>query len=196
MILGLGAGWNRPEYEAFGFPYDHRVSRFKEALTIIHALLREGSIDFEGSYYQLRDMELIPRARPDIPLMVGSNGPRMLRIAAPFVDMWNTWHVWFDNRPEQIEPLIDELEEACRDVGRDPSEIVKTAALYVQLSRGEGRVAGSEDRPRVEPIPVEGAGDAVVELEERGIDHIQVVLDPIDASGVEELASRLRVPRG
>lgn len=191
LILGLGAGWNKPEYEAYGFPYDHRVSRFKEALTIIHALLREGSIDFDGSYYTLREMELVPRARPGIPLMVGSNGSRMLRIAAPFVDMWNTWHVWYDNRPEQISPLIDELEAACRDVGRDPSEIVKTAALYVQLSRGSGRVAGSGDRPAVEPIPVDGVADAVAELETHGITHVQIVLDPIDAAGVEELTSKL-----
>lgn len=191
LILGLGAGWNRAEYDAYGFAYDHRVSRFEEALTIIHTLIRDGSIDFDGDYYELREMELLPRARADLPLMVGSNGPRMLRIAAPHVDMWNTWHVWFDNRPDRIGPLIAELEAACRDVGRDPSEIVKTAAVYVQMRRGTGRVAGSEDRPDVEPIPAAEALSALEELEERGIDHVQVVLDPIDATAVEELASAL-----
>ena len=191
LILGLGAGWNRPEYEAYGFPYDHRVSRFKEALTIIHTLIREGYIDFDGVYYTLREMELLPRPRPGIPLMVGSNGPRMLRIAAPFVDMWNTWHVWYENRPAEIAELIEQLESACRDVGRDPSEIVKTAALYIQLGRGSGRVAGSEDRPTVHPIPVEGASEALAELEDHGVKHVQIVLDPIDAAGVEELASQL-----
>lgn len=191
LILGLGAGWNRAEYDAYGFAYDHRVSRFEEALTIIHTLIRDGSIDFDGDYYELREMELLPRARADLPLMVGSNGPRMLRIAAPHVDMWNTWHVWFDNRPDRIGPLIAELETACRDVGRDPSEIVKTAAVYVQMRRGTGRVAGSEDRPDVEPIPAAEALSALEELEERGIDHVQVVLDPIDATAVEELASAL-----
>jgi len=191
LILGLGAGWNKAEYEAFGFPYDHRVSRFKEALTIIHTLIREGFIDFDGVYYTLREMELLPRPRPGIPLMIGSNGPRMLRIAAPFVDMWNTWHVWFDNRPEEIGTLIDDLQMACRDVGRDPAEIVKTAALYIQLSRGSGRMAGSEDRPKVEPIPVDRVSEALEELEEHGIKHVQIVLDPIDAAGVEELASKL-----
>ena len=49
LILGLGAGWNEVEYRAYGFPYDHRVSRFEEAFTIIRTLLREGDIDFEGS---------------------------------------------------------------------------------------------------------------------------------------------------
>lgn len=195
LILGLGAGWNKAEYEAFGFPYDHRVSRFEEALTIIHTLIRDGSIDYEGVYYTLRDMELLPRPRPGIPLMIGSNGPRMLRIAAPLVDMWNTWHVWFDNRPEEIGPLIRDLEAACRDSGRDPSEIVKTAAIYVQLSRGTGRVAGSEDRPTVQPIPIEEAPEALAQLENHGVTHVQIVLDPIDAAGVEELASKLGTAR-
>ena len=42
LILGLGAGWNEREYRAFGFPYDHRVSRFEEAFTVIRTLLRDG----------------------------------------------------------------------------------------------------------------------------------------------------------
>jgi alkanesulfonate monooxygenase SsuD/methylene tetrahydromethanopterin reductase-like flavin-dependent oxidoreductase (luciferase family) len=56
LILGLGAGWNEAEYHAIGSPFDHRVSRFEEAFTIIRTLLREGHIDFEGTYYQARDV--------------------------------------------------------------------------------------------------------------------------------------------
>ncbi len=190
LILGLGAGWNKAEYEAFGFPYDNRVSRFEEALIIISTLVREGAIDFSGQFYELRDMELLPPARPDMKLMVGSNGPRMLRIAAPHVDMWNSWHVWFGNHPSGLVPLMAELEAACADVGRDPGEIEKTAAVYVQLSRGEGRVAGSEDRPKAEPIhgSHEEIARGLAGFEAAGLDHIQVVLDPIDAAAVEELA--------
>lgn len=191
LILGLGAGWNKAEYDAFGFPYDRRVSRFEEAFTVIRTLIREGSIDFDGEYYQLHQMELIPRARPDLALMIGSNGPRMLRIAAPHIDMWNTWHVWFDNRPEGLPPLLQELEAACADVGRDPAEIDKTAAVYVQLGRGKGRSAGSEDRPTVEPIAAESFPDTIEEFGRSGINHIQVVLDPIDSAAVEELAGIL-----
>src|ERR687889_228549 len=61
LILGLGAGWNRPDYDAFGFPYDHRVSRFEEAFTIIRTLLAEGRIDFSGTYYRVDRGELLPR---------------------------------------------------------------------------------------------------------------------------------------
>src|SRR5437764_9468443 len=80
LILGLGAGWNETEFEAFGFPFDHRISRFEEAFTIIRTLLGEGRIDFDGQFFQARDCELPPApARPGgPPLMVGSIGPRML----------------------------------------------------------------------------------------------------------------------
>jgi len=190
LILGLGAGWHRPEFDAFGLPYDHRVSRFEEAFTVIRTLIREGSIDFEGRFYTLREMELLPRARPDMKLMVGSNGPRMLRITTPHIDLWNTWHVWFGNRAEGLGPLVSELEAACVEVGRDPSEVGRTAAVYVGLSRGKGRVAGSEDRPDAPPISgshAEIAGE-LARFAEVGVSHLQVVLDPIDEAAVEELA--------
>src|SRR3712207_2795988 len=61
LILGLGAGWNELEYRAFGFPFDNRVSRFEEAITIIAGLLKNGEIDFEGRFYEARDCELRPR---------------------------------------------------------------------------------------------------------------------------------------
>src|SRR3954449_12914634 len=108
FVLGLGAGWNEPEFRAFGFPYDHRVDRFEEAFTIIRTLLQDGAIDFDGRFYQARDCELLPRPRPGgPPLLIGSNGPRMLRIAAPHVRAWNTWYADTDNRPEGVAPLRD-----------------------------------------------------------------------------------------
>jgi alkanesulfonate monooxygenase SsuD/methylene tetrahydromethanopterin reductase-like flavin-dependent oxidoreductase (luciferase family) len=197
LILGLGAGWNEAEYAAFGFHYDNRVSRFEEAFTIIRTLVREGSIDHVGRYYTHRDMELLPRARSDMTLLVGSNGPRMLRIAAPHIDMWNSWYTGFDNRPEGLAPLLAELDAASRDVGRDPSTIQRTAAVYVQFERGSGRIAGSTDRPEVTPIT--GSRSDVAESLSRfadaGISHLQVVLDPIDARSIAELGEVLGLLR-
>src|SRR5690348_13598032 len=63
FILGLGAGWHEPEFDAFGAPFDHRASRLEEALKIIVPLLREGKVDFEGRFYQARDCVLLPRGR-------------------------------------------------------------------------------------------------------------------------------------
>lgn len=197
LVLGLGAGWNRVEYEAFGFPFDSRVSRFEEAFVVVSTLIREGSIDFQGRFYTHREMELLPRARADMPLLIGSNGPRMLRIAAPHVDLWNSWYTGFDNRPEGVAPLMETVDDACREVGRDPGEIARTVAVLVRLSRGKGRIAGSSERPDVEPItgsPQEMA-ESLARFGAMGISHIQVVLDPIDAPAVAELAEVLTLLR-
>lgn len=191
LILGLGAGWNRAEFDAFGFPFDHRVARFEEAFTIIRTLIRDGEIDFSGNYYRAREMTLLPRARAGMPILIGSNGERMLRIAAPHVDMWNTWHASYGNVPSGLHPLIERLERACAEVGRDPSQIEKTAAVYVQVTRGRGRAPGSSERPGVDPIPGARLAEVLDELATLGISEVQVVLDPIDARAVEELADLL-----
>ena len=176
LILGLGAGWNKTEYDAFGFPYDRRVARFEEAFTIIRTLLAEGAIDFEGEFYQLREMELVPKARPGLPILIGSNGPRMLSIAAPHVAMWNTWHASYGNTPEGLETLMGLVAEAERSAGRQPGEIERSAAVLVQLEGGIGRRSGTE-RPVSVPITGDEAGiaESLLRFARLGIDHLQLV---------------------
>ena len=134
IILGLGAGWNEPEYSAFGYPYDHRVSRFEEAFTIIRRLLDGETVTFDGEYYQTDECLLHPPGpRKHVPLMVGSGSPRMLEITVPYVDSWNAWYAWFNNRPEELKPWLEKLDAACEKAGRDPSEIERTCAILVQF---------------------------------------------------------------
>lgn len=197
LILGLGAGWNEAEYRAFGFPFDHRVARFEEAFTIIRILLREGSIDFEGRYYTMRDTELLPRPRPDIPLMIGSIGTRMLTITLPYVEMWNAWFDWFANKPTGLTPLIDGLEDVCAATGRDSATLEKTVAVYVQLGRGRGRTSLSEGRPEASPISGDTSmiAESLLAFADAGIHRLQLVVDPIDSAAVEELGNVLAVVR-
>ena len=93
LILGIGAGWNEAEFAAFGYPFDHRVSRFAEAVDITSHLLREGRYTYEGTYYQVQDCELRPRGpRPaGPPILIGSSskGERMMRLVARHADIWN-----------------------------------------------------------------------------------------------------------
>ena len=119
LILGLGAGWNETEYRAFGFPFDHRISRFEEAFTIIRTLLRDGAIDFEGTYYTARDCEILPRGpRPaGPPILLGSSGERMLAIGAPHIDAWNAWYSSTGNRPEGVAALRTQVDTAARARG-------------------------------------------------------------------------------
>jgi len=190
LILGLGAGWSETEYRAFGFPFDHRVSRFEEAFTIIRTLLREGAIDFEGRYYTLRDCELLPRGpRPGgPPLLVGSSGPRMLRITLPHVDAWNAWYTTYGNRPEGIAEQRELVDAACAGVGREPTRVERTVAAFVELPGAEGlRVFDRHSAPAIRGAPEEIA--AVLRgLAVEGIAHAQLVIDPVTPAGVEALA--------
>lgn len=190
LVLGLGAGWNATEYHAFGFPYDARVARFAEAFTIVRTLLAEGRIDFAGRYYTLRDCELLPRGpRPGgPPLLVGSIGPRMLRITMPHVRAWNAWYADFGNTPAGIPAMQALVDAACADVGRDPATVERTVAVFLAL--GDGPTARDAGRDPVAPL--RGAPDVVAEelraYARAGITEVQLVLDPITPAGIERCA--------
>ena len=196
LILGLGAGWNETEFRAFGFPFDHRIDRFEEAFTIIRTLLRDGAIDFDGEYYQARDCELLPRGpRPGgPPLMIGSVGPRMLRMTLPHVDAWNVWFADTGNSPDGVAPLRDLVDTACREVGRDPLEVERTVAVQVRLPGGQGRVQGNY--ATAAPPPLEGDPDAMARVllayAREGIGHVQLVMDPITRGSIEAFAPVLQ----
>ena len=93
LILGLGCGWHDPEYEAFGYPTDHRVGRFEEALAIIRDLVRDGRAELDGRWERATDAVLAPPARPDLPILIAAKRPRMLELTARHADAWNL--AWF-----------------------------------------------------------------------------------------------------
>ncbi len=195
LILGLGAGWNRIEYEAFGFPFDHRASRFEEAFTIIRTLLTKGAIDFEGSYYTLRECELVPPPRSGgIPLMIGSQGPRVLRATLPYVNSWNAWHAWYDNSLAGAEAILARIDDACAEAERSPGTLRRSLAVFVRAPGGEmGVRQGSRDR--ASSLPVGGDHTAIAEhlgaLAVMGVDEVQLVVDPITTQSIEWLGGVL-----
>src|SRR3954463_8980916 len=150
LILGLGAGWNEREYRAFGFPYDHRVSRFEEAFTVIRTLLRDGRADFDGAYYRVGDCVLDPApARPGgPPLLLGSVGPRMMRIGLPHVDAWNVWWSDYGNTPAGFAAVKDRGAGGAAQARRLPRDIPAPAAVLVRLPGGTGRVMGEASKPQ------------------------------------------------
>jgi alkanesulfonate monooxygenase SsuD/methylene tetrahydromethanopterin reductase-like flavin-dependent oxidoreductase (luciferase family) len=190
LVLGLGAGWNEMEYRAYGFPFDQRVSRFEEAFTIIRTLLGEGRIDFDGRFYQARDCELVPRG-PRLegpPLLIGSNGERMLSIALPHVQLWNSWYSGFNNRLEDAPALLAQIDRAAVAAGRDPADIEKTLAVRVDLAGttgardADGYAGYSAASGGPEELAEVFRGFAAL-----GVAELQLVLDPITAAAVESL---------
>jgi alkanesulfonate monooxygenase SsuD/methylene tetrahydromethanopterin reductase-like flavin-dependent oxidoreductase (luciferase family) len=158
LTVGLGAGWGELEFRTFGYPFDHRVSRFAEAVQIIAGLLRDGHIDFAGTYYQARDCELRPRGpRPGgPPILIGSSskGERMLRLVARYADIWNRD---FDAVTPGYEPYSPadlaasqtKVDAACVEIGRDPATLARTVGVWVELpeqpSRGWNAVTGTPE---------------------------------------------------
>ncbi len=187
LILGLGAGWNAAEYGAFGFPFDQRISRFEEAFTIIRTLLRDGSIDFAGRFYQLRDCELLPRGprAEGPPLLIGSSGPRMLSITMPHAHQWNAWYLTYGNTAAGLAQQRRLVDAACRKVGRDPADIERSVAAFVRLPGALGLRAS--EAPAIEGAPAEVAA-ILRDFAAEGIDHVQLVIDPVTPAGVESLA--------
>jgi len=200
LVLGLGAGWNRVEYEAYGFPFDHRAGRFEEAFTIIRTLLTDGAIDFDGQYYTLRDCELVPPSRPGgIPLMIGSEGPRVLQATLPYVDSWNAWHAWYDNTLEGAEALLGRIDDACILAERNASTLGRSLAVFVRAPGGVAGVRqGNPDRKS--SVAIEGDQDFIahhlVELSALGVDHVQLVVDPITVASIEWLGGVLETLDG
>jgi alkanesulfonate monooxygenase SsuD/methylene tetrahydromethanopterin reductase-like flavin-dependent oxidoreductase (luciferase family) len=134
FVLGLGCGWHDDEYRMYGFPTDHRVDRFEEALQIISPLVRTGRATFEGTYYQARDAVNFPRGprwrEGGPPLLFGAQKPRMMRLAALYADAWDA--DWQDD-PEQVAGKMRELDEACLAVGRDPSGLIRTGGTQFAM---------------------------------------------------------------
>jgi alkanesulfonate monooxygenase SsuD/methylene tetrahydromethanopterin reductase-like flavin-dependent oxidoreductase (luciferase family) len=194
LILGLGAGYHEPEFRAFGYPFDHLGSRFDEALTIVTTLLREGQIDFTGSYYQARDCELRPRGpRPGGPpiLVAGGMpaGPRMLRLGAERADLWNDWLVWGRSWPDAVPPLRQRMDETCVGVGRDPASLERTATIQVSFSGEEPGDASAEVQPLAGTA--EELAEAFRGFAREGISHLQLVLHPGTDASLETLAPAL-----
>ncbi len=192
LILGVGAGWNQPEYDAFGFPFDHRVDRFEEALQILRPLLKEGRVDFAGKYYQARDCEITPCSpRPGgPPLMIGASKPRMLRLVAQYADLYN---VGYMSIPRSTAGPLRSLKKACKEAGRDLASLPYTFMIslsYPDLlgwnqAKKRGTLSGS----------IEEIADALAEYEALGADHLMFHIRPSTPAAYERLAEAVNLYR-
>lgn len=196
LILGLGAGWHEPEFRAYGFPFDHRIDRFEEALAVIVPLLRAGHVDFAGTYVTARECELRPRGpRPSGPLiMIGAlaNRPRVLGLTAQYADIWNAWLSWQANTPDAIIPAMSAVDAACSAAGRDPATLRRSVS--VQIDYPDAVPNRSPDAQ-----PLSGAPHELAEVLHGfagiGIDHLQVVLNPNSARSIERFGLALEAFR-
>jgi len=133
-VLGLGAGWQRNEHEAYGiefFDVPGRLARLEEACQVVKGLFGEERADLDGCFYQLHEAPLEPKpVQPVLPLLIGGGGEKVtLRIAARYADEWNTW-----GGPDVLQQKGEVLERHCDKLGRDPGEITHSAQCLLFLS--------------------------------------------------------------
>jgi alkanesulfonate monooxygenase SsuD/methylene tetrahydromethanopterin reductase-like flavin-dependent oxidoreductase (luciferase family) len=189
FILGLGAGWNEPDYSAFGYPFNHRVSRFKEAVTIITGLLRNGHIDFEGTYYQARECELRPRGPRSAgpPIMIGTTGARMLRLTARYADLWSTFigEQGTGNRVERIPVLREAVDAVCLEIGRDPATLARSATAKIHTIPKVPLTTTAYTRLVGSPEELSAALRAYAA---EGISHVQLWIEPNTPAGIAAFA--------
>jgi alkanesulfonate monooxygenase SsuD/methylene tetrahydromethanopterin reductase-like flavin-dependent oxidoreductase (luciferase family) len=190
LILGLGAGYYEQEFRAFGFPFDHLVGRFEEALQIVHGLLHHGAIDFDGQYYQARECELRPRGpRPNgPPILIGArpDRPRALRLVARYAEQWNISR----NTAEHFSPVQQAVDDACVRLGRDPATLQRTVHALMDLPGSDSRAIPAAVRAhRAARGPATGTAEELAEqlraFARAGVSHVQLWLEPNTMAGID-----------
>ena len=136
LELGVGAGWNAAEHEAFGIrlpQVKERMDRLEEGILVIRALLENDVASFDGEHYQLKDATCLPKpAQSPLPLLIGGTGERRtLRLVAEHAQHWNAVSINMRDYPKKIAAL----ERHCADVGRDPKEIKRSRMAGFVIGR-------------------------------------------------------------
>jgi alkanesulfonate monooxygenase SsuD/methylene tetrahydromethanopterin reductase-like flavin-dependent oxidoreductase (luciferase family) len=197
LVLGIGLGHGDPEYRALGTSLEHRLGKFREGFRILRQALETGEATYRGRHFTTEGFHLLPRPgdfrRPA--LMIGSDGPLTLGEALPHVDAWN-WD-GFANEPDEFAAASQAVDTICREVGRDPAEIQRSAHLVVRLSAPQGLP--------IDPLPehvrvISGGADEVAAglqaFADAGADELMLLVDPATPAAVTELAEAVsRVER-
>ena len=182
FVLGIGSGWNRTEFDAFGLPFDHKVSRFEDAVAIVRPLVAGERVTHAGDWWSATDAVLLPPPARRVPVMAGVNGPRALAATVGWVDSWNTWYDSYGNTAEGFTTLNATIDAACEAAGRPPAEVERSACVLVAVGGG----AGERDPHYASPaIDHEALPEHLAALEAAGADEAILVLDPITERSIE-----------
>jgi alkanesulfonate monooxygenase SsuD/methylene tetrahydromethanopterin reductase-like flavin-dependent oxidoreductase (luciferase family) len=139
FVLGLGAGWHQPEFDAFEYPFDHRVSRFAEQAEAVRGLLAGGRVSMDGRHVRLRDAEVLVTVPPP-PIWIACRGPRMMRLTARLADGWNL--AWGGGDAGWLDEPLAMLRQELAAAGRDRSTFTVSAGMSWTPQLGVDLAAG------------------------------------------------------
>lgn len=178
FLLGLGAGWNEVEYRQLGIPFSYRATRLEEAVRIIQPLLRDGEAAYEGRFWQTRGAVNLPRSPhgTNIPILIGTNGERLLRTVARYADAWNSdW----EGNPERMRDLVARVDAACDEIGRPRRSLVKTGSARFAMN------ADAAQRPDLIAGTPEIMAERIIALRDLGLRHLVCGLEPRTRDTIE-----------
>ena len=141
LLLGMGAGWQQSEHDAYGIPFytlRERLERLDETCEVLRSLWTQRRSNFKGRYYQLSDAPLEPKPaqKPHPELMIGGAGERVtLRIVAKHADHWNVW-----GGPRVLARKNAILEEHCVKVGRNSKEIIRSVNMALLITDNQADI--------------------------------------------------------
>jgi alkanesulfonate monooxygenase SsuD/methylene tetrahydromethanopterin reductase-like flavin-dependent oxidoreductase (luciferase family) len=193
FVLGVGCGWHEPEFTAFGYEFEHRVSLFAEGMEIVAGLLRNGHADFSGNRQAARDAVLRPPGpRPGrIPILIAGKRPRMLNLVARHADRWNA--AWYGRweKADELRRRLANLSSALEQAGRDPATLALTVGLDVAFpalapdARRDGVIAGT----------AEEVGEAFRAYARAGFEEVICHCEPATPEGTAELGRAAALTR-
>ena len=173
FILGIGAGWKEDEYRAYGYPYPpagRRIDELEEAVQIIRLLWTESPANFEGKYYHIKDAECQPQPKPMIPMFIAGGGEKKtLRVVAKYADWWNVPFI----KPDEYARKQQILADHCREVHRDPGEILHSYYGLISLAEDESKVQTQHDVNIISGTP-DTVSKTLEEFVKLGVKHMQL----------------------
>lgn len=174
LVLGVGAGWNKVEFDAFGLSFETRYRDFVAAFDTVRRLLAGERVG---------DAVLLPEPRrTPPPTMIGSIGERVLRATLPHVDRWNTWYDWYGNNADGLANQLATIRRLCEEVGRDPATLMTSACVQVVLDPARA------DRP-IDPAmpPFDGSAQPLRQLGAL-VDELILIVSPNTLESIDRLA--------
>ncbi len=177
VVLGIGSGWQENEHRQYGLPFytvNERLARLDEACQVIKAMYAPGTASVDGQFYQLDNASCEPKPVQDpLPLMIGGGGEKVtLKITAKYADEWNVW-----GDPAILRHKMAVLDAHCKDLGRDPREIQRSAVALLFMSEDKAfleKMRNSKmQQPHIIGTPAE-VKDTVAEYAEAGVDELIV----------------------
>jgi len=170
---GIGAGWFEQEHDAYGFPFPplkERFERLEDHLRIARAMFTEDAATVQGTHHSVAGAFNNPKPlRGDIPILIGGSGERKtLRLVAQYGDGCNLF-----GDADRVRHLVGVLEGHCEDVGRDPSEITKTAMLSIVIGETEADVQRRLEGLKATDIPADRLAGTIAGTPEQLREHVE-----------------------